>query len=200
MPKKVFIELEQKKKEEYVTSLFNVFSKYHYNDITINDITKELNITRTAFYYYFYNKEDVYGYLVELVRDKFINEYIYCADKQFDLEGIFIELFKFLAKYKGTKCQDFFLDLLYNISFGRQNLLLIKLVSRDKRKFSHFIGYDIYEMKTTKEINEIVYVMFEITSHEIISYYTQNIELNDSLNNLKRIFYLVDNGIKKEKK
>ena len=200
MPKKVFIELEQKKKEEYVTSLFNVFSKYHYNDITINDITKELNITRTAFYYYFYNKEDVYGHLVELVRDKFINEYIYCVDKQFDLEGIFIELFKFLAKYKGTKGQDFFLDLLYNISFGRQNLLLTKLVSKDKRNFSHFIGYDIYEMKTTKEINEIVYVMFEITSHEIISYYTQNIELNDSLNNLKRIFYLVDNGIKKEKK
>jgi len=197
MPKKVFFTLDEDRKQELIDSSYNVFSKNQCSKLSINDITKELNITRTAFYYYFYNKEDLYSYLVELIKDKFLSEYIYDKEQKYDLDDIFIQLFNFLSSLKDTKYQNFLFDLFYNISFTRQNKLLTKLFKGTDVPYSHFTGFDKYNMKSFDEVKEITIIIFEITFHQLIDYYEGDLTIEESVERLKRKIYLINYGIKK---
>ncbi len=57
-------ELKEKEKENrrnYITdSAENIFFQRGYDDVSMNDIAKEVGISRTALYLYFKNKEDIY--------------------------------------------------------------------------------------------------------------------------------------------
>ena len=115
MPKQVFATLSIDKQKNLIEKSYLVFAENTYHKTSINDLTKELDITRTAFYYYFYNKDDLYTYLIQLEKDRFMNDYIYHVDAKLSLEDIFINLFIFLAKNKNTYMQAFYTDLFITI-------------------------------------------------------------------------------------
>ncbi len=194
MPKKVFYLLSTEKQNQLIEASYKVFGENTYFGTSINQLTEALNITRTAFYYYFYNKEDLYDYLVSLQKDCFINNYIYDKNRKLDLEEIFILLFDFLSTFKNTQMKNFFLDLFFNISYDRQEELLEKL---NNENFSHFIGFDEYNIETKEEAMEIVYIMFSIVGREIFNYYQTSISLEDAKASLIRKIDLIKYGIDK---
>ena len=194
MPKKVFYLLSTDKQNQLIEASYKVFGENTYFGTSINQLTEALNITRTAFYYYFYNKEDLYDYLVSLQKDCFINNYIYDKNRKLDLEEIFILLFDFLSTFKNTQMKNFFLDLFFNISYDRQEELLEKL---NNENFSHFIGFDEYNVETKEEAMEIVYIMFSIVGREIFNYYQTSISLEDAKASLIRKIDLIKYGIDK---
>ena len=51
-------------KEALLTAAIGLFQKHGFENITIDDICKEIDVTKTAFYYYYKSKD-------ELVRDYF---------------------------------------------------------------------------------------------------------------------------------
>lgn len=195
MPKKVFYQLSDEKRNKLINASYLVFSKNSYFNTSINQLTKDLDITRTAFYYYFYNKEDLYDYLVELEKNKFINNFIYNKDEKLSLEEIFFYLFDFLSEYKNTSKQDFIIDLLYNISFDRKDELLEKLTNHGN--YCHFTGFDEYNIDSIDEAREIVYIFFSIVAREISIYYKTNKSLEDAKRDLEKKIDLIKYGIDK---
>ena len=51
-------------KEALLTAAIGLFQKHGFENITIDDICKEIDVTKTAFYYYYKSKD-------ELIRDYF---------------------------------------------------------------------------------------------------------------------------------
>ena len=64
MPTNAFKKLSKTKKQKLMSDGIEVFSKLKYKQTNVNEITKALGITRTAFYYYFTDKKDFYEYLL----------------------------------------------------------------------------------------------------------------------------------------
>ena len=60
MPTSAFEKLSKTKKQKLISDGIEVFSKLKYKQTNVNEITKALGITRTAFYYYFTDKKDFY--------------------------------------------------------------------------------------------------------------------------------------------
>lgn len=52
-------------KESIITAASMVFGKYGYKKTTLEDITSYLNIGKTAIYYYFKNKEDIFSEVIK---------------------------------------------------------------------------------------------------------------------------------------
>lgn len=61
-------------KEALLTAAIDLFQKHGFEHITIDDICKEINVTKTAFYYYYKSKD-------ELVRDYFSADNMLSSDE-----------------------------------------------------------------------------------------------------------------------
>ena len=77
MPTNAFLNLTKLKKQKLINDGFKAFSKLKYKSTNVNEITRELGITRTAFYYYFNDKKDFYEYLLYEKREEFMQAYVY---------------------------------------------------------------------------------------------------------------------------
>jgi TetR/AcrR family transcriptional regulator len=60
-----FENLEETKKSNIINAGFKVFAKYGYAKASIEEITKEANISKGSLFYYFENKKNFYIYLYE---------------------------------------------------------------------------------------------------------------------------------------
>ena len=108
--------------------IFNI----KYKKTNVNEITRELGITRTAFYYYFNDKKDFYDYLLYEKREEFMQTYVYNQQNKIDFFDLLLKLFDYLSNYKGMPQEGFFKDLFINIDYVEQNNLLEQIVSKDK--------------------------------------------------------------------
>ncbi|WP_277657310.1 TetR/AcrR family transcriptional regulator [Seleniivibrio woodruffii] len=61
---------------ELLNKLFVLFSQKLYKDISIEDIAKELGMSRRSFYNYFTSKDECFLYVIRYVSDIFISELI----------------------------------------------------------------------------------------------------------------------------
>lgn len=80
------------KKEELIKASIKEFSEKGYDKASLNNILKEVGISKGAFYYHFNNKEDLYFYLLSIVVDKkmkFLTENIKPQDLNNDIFTIF---------------------------------------------------------------------------------------------------------------
>ena len=62
----------ENKKQELLSSIWNILLKYGYRQMTISVIIKELSISRGAFYHYFKSKEEC----VDAAIIEYVNQYI----------------------------------------------------------------------------------------------------------------------------
>jgi AcrR family transcriptional regulator len=92
MPTKTFLNLDKEKKERIVKSALMEFSNRAYEHVNISDIIKKAKIPRGSFYQYFNDKEDLYFYLIEIIRNEKMS---FLQDTLINIEGIrFVELVK----------------------------------------------------------------------------------------------------------
>jgi AcrR family transcriptional regulator len=70
MPKETFFNLPIEKRE-YITKIaVEEFGNYDYTDVSISRIVARAGIAKGSFYQYFSDKEDLYGYLLDLIVQK----------------------------------------------------------------------------------------------------------------------------------
>ncbi|MBQ8967792.1 TetR/AcrR family transcriptional regulator [Ruminococcus sp.] len=67
MPKKVFLELEEAKRQRVINAALEEFALYDYENSSTNRIVKSCGISKGSLFKYFENKEDLYFYLIETV-------------------------------------------------------------------------------------------------------------------------------------
>ena len=197
MPNIAFNKLTANKKKQILEAGYLVFGEYGYQNTSINQITKVLNMTRTSFYYYFSDKDDFYHLLVEDQKQAFLSKYIYNKEQKVDLFDIFLKLFDYLTECKKTPIEPFLLDLFYNISFDKQNELL-KQLEQTNRDYSHFTGFNHYAMQTESECHEVVMLLFILVYHEIMTYYRNSISAEDAKCELEKKMNLLKYGIIKK--
>ncbi|MCF6460644.1 TetR/AcrR family transcriptional regulator [Clostridium sp. Cult3] len=77
MPKQTFFNLPNSKKEKIIDAAYDIFIEMDYEDVNIRSITKAADISIGSFYQYFYDKDDLYLYLMSNIEKK-----IYAKEKQ----------------------------------------------------------------------------------------------------------------------
>ncbi len=76
MPKKTFSSLNEEKKNKLLKCAKEEFGKMLYEDVSINKIIQNAEISRGSFYMYFEDKKDLYLYLVDNYKNYLINTYL----------------------------------------------------------------------------------------------------------------------------
>lgn len=67
MPTKVFLELDNEKKERIVSAALREFAEYGYDNSSTNRIVKNCGISKGSLFKYFESKEELYFWLIETV-------------------------------------------------------------------------------------------------------------------------------------
>lgn len=75
MPKKLFHELQEDKKQKIISVSISEFAKYGYTDSSTNRIVKDSGISKGSLFKYFESKEDLYFYLLDFVTGE-LNAYL----------------------------------------------------------------------------------------------------------------------------
>ncbi len=201
MPTKVFLNLPSHKKDKLIEGAFIAFSNTPYKDITVKDITKTLGITRTAFYYYFTDKLDIYNYITLSIKEEFVDDCVYKREDKIDLFELVILLFDYLSKFKNTTKMNYFIDLFNNIGYNSQTTLLSQLLIHNvHEEFRKFKGFNDYKMKNEEQVNDILRVVFSMTFHKLLNYYTHEINIEKSRSDLIDELNFIKYGIIEENK
>ncbi len=201
MPTKVFLNLPSHKKDKLIEGAFIAFSNTPYKDITVKDITKTLGITRTAFYYYFTDKLDIYNYITLSIKEEFVDDCVYKREDKIDLFELVILLFDYLSKFKNTTKMNYFIDLFNNIGYNSQTTLLSQLLTHNvHEEFRKFKGFNDYKMKNEEQVNDILRVVFSMTFHKLLNYYTHEINIEKSRSDLIDELNFIKYGIIEENK
>lgn len=199
MPTEVFNSLSEAKKQKLIEAAYKSFIDKPSQLVSINEISKNLGITRTAFYYYFSSKEDIYQYIVNLEKEKFLNNYVHNSTQKLDLFEIFILLFEFLSTYKDSPKKSFFIDLFYNIRYDDQNELLSEFMDSYKlSQLTHFKGFDNLIDMSKEEMNEMIRLIFGLVYHEILIYYKKDISFKEAKKALEKKMDFIKHGIIKK--
>ena len=200
MPTNAFEKLSKTKKQKLMSDGIEVFSKLKYKQTNVNEITKALGITRTAFYYYFTDKKDFYEYLLYGKREDFLSKHVYNRTEKLDFFELLLELFDYLADCKNTLEEGFFKDLFINIDYIEQNNLLALIFLKEEIDgFTYINGLEKLSMETKEEVFEIVNLLFTFLFITVLKYYASN----DSKEHArlvveKKIKYLQNGIIKNE--
>lgn len=125
MPKKLFFEIDEQKKNRIIAAASKEFSQRKYADASINQIIKESNISRGSFYQYFEDKDDLYFYMVNTIVSEtafsFVKKFAPQAD---DIFSVYESLFRYnLQIMSDEKYQMFFRNLYFGMDYHIQQKL-----------------------------------------------------------------------------
>lgn len=114
MPTEAFNQLDESKKQHLLNSAVCEFSEHPYEKVSVFKIAQNAEMSRTGFYYYFKDKEDIYQYLLLQINKKFI-ETLEAAEEYDDIFKLTKAIFRELAKIKGTDGEQFIYRVIENM-------------------------------------------------------------------------------------
>lgn len=199
MPTLAYNNLQETKKQKLIEDGILSFNSLKYRTTNVFEITKTLGITRTAFYYYFTDKDDFYETLVNYKKEEFLKKHVYTQADRLDIFELLVKLFEYLSNYKASDEEGFFLDLIYNIDYVKQNDLLDQIIKKDDIfEYTYINGLEKFSMDTKDEVFEFVFLLFEIVFHSALNFYLHNVSKDVALHQLKKKLDYLKNGIIKE--
>ncbi|WP_069998981.1 TetR/AcrR family transcriptional regulator [Cellulosilyticum sp. I15G10I2] len=102
MPKQTFYNLTEEKQEQIINAAISEFANFTFNEVKISDIINKAKIPRSSFYDYFLDKEDLYKYIIFIIKEekmRFMAPVLEIQEDKFfeRLKGIFEAGAKFAA-------------------------------------------------------------------------------------------------------
>lgn len=70
MPKDTFFNLPEEKRNRIIETAVKEFKEYSFDSSSINRIVENSEISKGSFYQYFEDKEDLYGYIIDIIVQK----------------------------------------------------------------------------------------------------------------------------------
>ncbi len=174
MPSKTFINLEAEKRKRIVDATVEEFASKPYEQVMISDIIKKAKIPRGSFYQYFIDKEDLYFYIIDVIKQEKMS---FLQNTLNNLEGLkFLDLvrklyedgIKFALKYPSyVKIMDFLMknknplyDRMLAENLGYAEQIYTALIDKDKAK--GYIKEDIDSLTFAKIIVQLTtYIAIE---------------------------------------
>lgn len=194
MPQEAFEHLSAEKKEKLVNAAIREFSEFPYERASVFNIAKNAGISRSGFYYYFNDKEDVYRYLLsELCRD-----FERHMERDISVLNLHRCFFSFFAKFKGTERQNLIFRVLENMKPSVQNMFINSLKGPAIRPNVEF--QDREKLKTSGEQDEGFWAIVAVTctTHALKAYYETDEPAERILERLDRYMEYFKYGIVKE--
>ena len=152
MPKQVFFKISKDRREKLLKPAIKEFAKKTYNKVTVLSLTKTMKILRTDFYYYFQDKEDIYGEILNC----FFN-YVQSVKEDADLNDALVILFDKAASLKGLKNRQYLADISENFNPQFANELSLRLIE----KYGEGCNPDKAVVKTKIKIYKFMAVLNE---------------------------------------
>lgn len=197
MPTKKFFDLSDEKRKAFIDAAILEFERQSFEDASIFNIAHNAGVSRTGIYYYFTNKQDIYDYLLSLMRDKFF-EYIKLSEK-LDIFELFMKYFEFVAGYKGTREEKFVRQTYENIKLLEVNTLSIFI-----QRLSPRIGEkpEITDLSNLKYNNEkfleiICFMGFGSISQLVSDYFSGKLTYDDAKKQCEIFMDCLKNGFVK---
>lgn len=199
MPSKTFYNLSREKQQKIIDASKKEFSENLYQDVSLNQIIKNSNISRGSFYMYFTDKEDLYFYLLdeykinlEMITLKALN------DNNGEIFSAFESLFAILSKniIKNNN-SDFIKKVFLNMNYLIANELLRKKPDKMLKEYLYeYINKDYLIIKNKCDILNLLHIIIMLFMDNLTKLVNEMEDLNiirkcynEQLNLLKSAFY-----------
>ena len=117
MPLAPFEKLNPRKKKYLLAAAEGEFARLPYDRVSVFEIASSAGISRSSFYYYFSDKEDLYHYLLSQIRDELLDS----LPREIDLEDFPTLLLDFFAAQRDTERGPFIARLLERAQMWSQD-------------------------------------------------------------------------------
>lgn len=194
MPQEAFANLKPEKKQRLINAAIREFSEKPYERASVFDIAKNADISRSSFYYYFTDKEDVYNYILE----EFFAEFEQQLPENRSVLDLHLMIFDFFAKFKGTEKQNLLFRVLENMKPSVQNMFQATI---DPNRRSERIPLEDTEKLVLTEKNDLPFYYFvtiTCTMHALKNYYDSDGSLEEIRSKLCRYMEYLHSGVLKE--
>ena len=202
MPKLTFDNLPKEKKEKLVEAAFNEFSRVPYEEVSINQIIKDAEISRGSFYMYFENKLDLLIYLLkDFLSDMIIECFIDFKKCNYDPFILFESLFDYVDKNCAENTNKSFFEHLFSRLRIEHNEDFMKQIYKDtsemmgKSDILMMMKNGIYGKCDEELISNVLDILFMITQHRVVNLMIKGEDSTLSKKKLLAEFELVKNGL-----
>ncbi|OQX93820.1 MAG: hypothetical protein B6I17_01120 [Tenericutes bacterium 4572_104] len=193
MPYKTFFNLSKEKKDRIIEAAIDEFAKNSYENAKLSNIIRQAKIPRGSIYQYFENKDDLYLYIIELIKDKKM-EYLEKLLKN-EEDKPFLNLFKELYiaginfAAENPKFIKIFTNLL-NLKGKMYNKIIKDSIVIATTYYINYIKNDQEKGRIRKDISPEIFAKLVIDLTMNIS--IENIKNNDYDNILERVNQIIN--------
>ncbi len=199
MPSKTFYNLSHEKQQKIIDASKKEFSNNLYQDVSLNQIIKNSNISRGSFYMYFTDKEDLYFYLLNEYKANFEKVIIKTLnDNNGEIFSTFESLFTLLSNniIKNNN-SNFIKKVFLNMNYLIANELLRKKPNKMLEEYLFkYINKDYLVIKNECDILNLLHIIIMLFMDNLTKLVNEIEDLNiikkyynEQLNLLKSAFY-----------
>lgn len=202
MPKQTFFNLSPEKKERLLKAAFREFSRVPLEEASINAIIQQSDISRGSFYQYFEDKEDLYFYCLDLLReDQTVQMIEHYQTAEGDIHEGFLAIFTYLYHhYFFGEYKDFYHHFFVNMSFKKSRATTAKEDGHSRghlplsffRLMARITKKENLRITTETELVEFLQFLFQIMHWTISQVFLQGMEKEEACKLMeKRLSWIV---------
>lgn len=198
MPTEAFFKLEEEKKRALLQSAVCEFSQLPYDKVSVFKIAKNAGISRSAFYYYFKDKEDIYQHIVSLVFENMANQ-LRETEKRHDPFTLCREIFMYAAQLKGTDQEALIRQLIANMKPDDAAKMLRQMESCVTQQYLAYFkgGLENLNVSSERDFLEFSFLLVSGLLYALRLYFIEGQSLSAAEEGLNRMFMMIRHGVLK---
>lgn len=198
MPTEAFFKLEEDKKRALLQSAICEFSQLPYDKVSVFKIAKNAEISRSAFYYYFKDKEDIYQHITGLVFEKMAGQ-LKEAKENHDLFTLSLEVFTQAAKLKGTEWEALGQQLIANMKPADAAKLLRQVEECAAQSYVSYLKGGLENLKISSETDflELSFLLISSVLYALRLYLMEGESFSSAKDKLESMFEMIKHGVVK---
>lgn len=193
MPTEAFYKLDPTKREQILASAIHEFSALPYEKVSIFKIAQNADVSRSGFYYYFKDKRDIYEYLINEVKDEFV-ELHDLKNREIDIFGLGESIFEFIISIKGSAREAFFRRVVSNTSADDLKMFFT-FIDNPQAEYLIKCSFEGITVTSADQLKGIIMFMATGIMYAAGGYMDNDYSLEDARGKLKSMFDIIKYGI-----
>lgn len=200
MPTEAFFHLDEQKKMVLLESAVCEFSALPYEKVSIFKIAQNAGVSRSGFYYYFKDKEDIYKYLIDQIKEEFITE-LNKEKQKYDIFSFCKKIFSLLATVKGTNQEAFIKRIVSNAKPDDVSEFLDKFeFCAEEKQFEYLCDLNDLDGCFRQDITSLTWLLICSSVYALQRYFAGGESLKTAEERLDRMLEMLKYGVIKEDK
>lgn len=196
MATEAFYKLDEHKREKLLTAARHEFSSLPYEKVSVFKIAQNAGISRSGFYYYFKDKQDIYDYLIIELKDEFLE--ISNTDlSNIELFDFFREIFDFIASIKGSKHEKLVKQIVLNIKQEDTKLIFKQIEASNKKRCVNIDSSNL-NVSDDNERRGLIVLLITAIMYSLCGYLEDRESLDDANMKLEWMFSTIKKGVVRE--